>query len=152
MRDRLAKPGVGLWFSAAEARMWAAWTRDFQRTLRPPERGRDGSVDRQDRLAGEVGTAFEKLGGRVMQTGREDLGVEIALHWLNLSPERRDATGVIAPTRALRDEINMVIRQGLLCWQYAQIKSLLPPDWPLSRSLLTPLDCCPLRLSIGPQD
>ena len=108
--------------------MWAAWTCDFQRTLRPPERGRDGGVDWQDRLAGEVGTAFEKLGGRVMQTRREDLGVRTALHWLNLSPERRDATGVIAPTRALRDEINVVIRQGLSCWQYAQIKSLLPSD------------------------
>ena len=65
-------------------------------------------------LAGEVKTAFEKLGDRVMQVEREDLGAETALHWLNLPRHVRDATGVIAPTRALRDEINATIREGLV--------------------------------------
>ena len=65
-------------------------------------------------LAGEVRTAFEKLGDRVVQVEREDLGAETALHWLNLPRHVRDATGVIAPTRALRDEINATIREGLI--------------------------------------
>ena len=65
-------------------------------------------------LAGDVKTAFAKLGDRVMQVERDDLGIETALHWLNLPPELRAATGVIAPTRALRDEINTVIREGLV--------------------------------------
>ena len=65
-------------------------------------------------LAGDVKTAFAKLGDRVMQVEREDLGVETALHWLNLPPEQRAAAGVIAPTRALRDEINATIRKGLV--------------------------------------
>ena len=65
-------------------------------------------------LAGEIGTAFAKLGDRVMQTDREGLGAETALHWLNLAPQQRAATGVIAPTRVLRDEINATIREGLV--------------------------------------
>ena len=65
-------------------------------------------------LAGEVRTAFAKLGGQVMQVERGDVGVETALHWLNLPPEVRAATGVIAPTRVLRDEINVTIREGLV--------------------------------------
>ena len=50
-------------------------------------------------LAGEVKTAFAKLGDRVMQVERVDLGVETALHWLNLPSRERDSTGVIAPLR-----------------------------------------------------
>ncbi len=65
-------------------------------------------------LTGEIRTAFAKLGDRVMQTDRENLGVETALHWLNLAPQARVGTGVIAPTRALRDEINATIREGLV--------------------------------------
>ena len=57
-------------------------------------------------LAGEVRTAFEKLGERIAQVERKDIGAEAAERWLSLSPEQRSATGVIAPTRALRDEIN----------------------------------------------
>ena len=65
-------------------------------------------------LAGEVRTAFEKLGNRIAQVGREDIGKETAERWLSLSPEERAATGVIAPTRALRDEINETIRAQLV--------------------------------------
>ena len=65
-------------------------------------------------LAGEVRTAFEKLGDRVAQVEREDIGGEAAERWLSLSPEERVATGVIAPTRALRDEINETIRAQLI--------------------------------------
>ena len=65
-------------------------------------------------LAGEVRTAFEKLGDRIAQVEREDIGKEAAERWLSLSPEERAATGVIAPTRALRDEINDTIRAQLI--------------------------------------
>ena len=65
-------------------------------------------------LAGDVKTAFAKPGDRVMQVERDDLGVETALHWLNLPPDQRTNAGVIAPTRALRDEINTTIREGLV--------------------------------------
>ena len=56
-------------------------------------------------LAGEVRAAFDKLGERIVQVERGDIGVEAAERWLSLSPEERTAAGVIAPTRALRDEI-----------------------------------------------
>ena len=65
-------------------------------------------------LAGEVRIAFEKLGDRIAQVEREDIGKEAAERWLSLSPEERAATGVIAPTRALRDEINETIRTQLI--------------------------------------
>ena len=65
-------------------------------------------------LAGEVRTAFEKLGDRIAQVERENIGKEAAERWLSLSPEERAATGVIAPTRALRDEINDTIRAQLV--------------------------------------
>ncbi len=65
-------------------------------------------------LAGEVKTAFEKLGDRIVQVEREDIGAETADQWLSLSVEERAAAGVIAPTRALRDEINTRIRENLI--------------------------------------
>ncbi len=65
-------------------------------------------------LAGEVRTAFEKLGDRVVQMDRGQLGLEAAERWLKLSPEQRAGAGVIAPTRALRDEINTRIRENLI--------------------------------------
>ena len=65
-------------------------------------------------LAGEVRTAFEKLGNRIAQVDREDIGKETAERWLSLCTEERAATGVIAPTRALRDEINETIRTQLI--------------------------------------
>ncbi|MDE0374008.1 MAG: hypothetical protein OXI73_15900, partial [Rhodospirillales bacterium] len=65
-------------------------------------------------LAGEVRTAFEKLGGHVAQVERNQLGTDAAARWLQLSPEQRAAVGVIAPTRALRDAINDTIRAQLV--------------------------------------
>ena len=65
-------------------------------------------------LSGEVRTAFEKLGDRVVQVEREDIGIDAAERWLSLSQEQRKRTGVIAPTRALRDEINTRIRETLV--------------------------------------
>ena len=65
-------------------------------------------------LTGDVRAAFAKLGGSIRQVEREDLGSETARQWLDLVPGQRERTGVIAPTRALRDEINATIREGLV--------------------------------------
>ena len=65
-------------------------------------------------LTGDVKGAFARLGDNIRQVEYGDLGAETARHWLNLPHEQRAATGVIAPTRALRDEINATIRAGLV--------------------------------------
>ncbi|MCY4003577.1 MAG: AAA family ATPase, partial [Rhodospirillales bacterium] len=65
-------------------------------------------------LAGEVKTAFARLGRHIAQVEKNELGTEAAARWLQLSPEQRASTGVIAPTRALRDTINDTIRGQLL--------------------------------------
>ena len=65
-------------------------------------------------LAGDVKTAFQMLGNRVSEVTRDDLGVDVAERWLECSPDERERTGVIAPTRALRDEINERIRARLI--------------------------------------
>ena len=65
-------------------------------------------------LTGDVKGAFARLGDNIRQVEYGDLGTETARQWLNLPHEQRAATGVIAPTRALRDEINATIREGLV--------------------------------------
>ena len=65
-------------------------------------------------LAGEVKTAFEKLGDRVSEVPKSERGIEVASRWRKGSSAERQTTGVIAPTRALRDEINETIRDRLI--------------------------------------
>ena len=65
-------------------------------------------------LAGDVKGAFSKLGGNVRQVGHGEIGTETARRWLDLPPGERERTGVIAPTRALRDTVNATIREGLV--------------------------------------
>ncbi len=65
-------------------------------------------------LTGDVKTAFAKLGDDIRQIEYGNLGTETARHWLNLPPGVRERTGVIAPTRALRDGINATICKGLV--------------------------------------
>ena len=65
-------------------------------------------------LAGEVKTAFAKLGGHIAQVDRAELGADAASRWLQLAPDQRAAAGVTAPTRALRDKINAEIRAHLV--------------------------------------
>ncbi|MCY3788441.1 MAG: hypothetical protein OXH63_06595, partial [Gemmatimonadetes bacterium] len=65
-------------------------------------------------LAGEVKAAFTKLGKHIAQVDKDALGAHAAARWLQLAPEQRTATGVTAPTRALRDTINETIRAQLL--------------------------------------
>ena len=65
-------------------------------------------------LTDDVKTAFAKLDENIQQVEYGDLGIETASQWLDLPPGKRERTGVIAPTRALRDEINATIRTGLV--------------------------------------
>ena len=65
-------------------------------------------------LAGEVKTAFAKLGGSIAQVDRDAIGALAAARWLDLSPEQRASTGVVAPTQVLRDSINDTIRDQLV--------------------------------------
>jgi len=65
-------------------------------------------------LAGEVQTAFARLGGNIAQVDRDELGAHAAARWLELPPKQRATTGVTAPTRALRDAINDTIRTQLV--------------------------------------
>ncbi len=65
-------------------------------------------------LTGDVRGAFAKLGDNIRQVEYGELGAETARRWLDLPPQEREATGVIAPTRALRDSINATIRDGLV--------------------------------------
>ena len=65
-------------------------------------------------LAGEVKTAFARLGNNIVQVDGDQIGPDAAERWLKLSPKERATTEVIAPTRALRDEINAAIRERLI--------------------------------------
>ena len=58
--------------------------------------------------------AFAKLGDNIRQVEYGELGAGTARYWLGLSPEQRAMIGVIAPTRALRDDINATTREGLV--------------------------------------
>ena len=64
-------------------------------------------------LAGEIGKAFDKLGGRVAEVKPDNLSGAAAARWLKLSPQERENTGLMAPSHALRGEINAHIRERL---------------------------------------
>jgi len=64
--------------------------------------------------AGDVKTAFAKLGSNVLEIGeREQLHKVVAEAWLSLPPERRRETGLMVPSNTLREAVNMDIRDGL---------------------------------------
>ena len=67
----------------------------------------------QSTLEGEIKAAFKKLGDNVTEIEREKLADEAAQRWVALSHGERENCGVIAPTRALRDSINRIIRNEL---------------------------------------
>ena len=64
-------------------------------------------------LAGEIGKAFEKLGGNVAEVRPDNIAGAVAARWLRLSPEERERTGVMAPSHELREGINAHIRERL---------------------------------------
>ena len=62
---------------------------------------------------GEAGAALTRLASRVTEHRVEDLGAEAARSWLALGARDREACAVLAPTHAVRREINAAIREGL---------------------------------------
>ena len=64
-------------------------------------------------LAGEIGRAFGKLGDRVAEVNPDNLAGAAAARWLKLSAHERENTGLMAPSHALRTEINGHIRERL---------------------------------------
>ncbi len=64
-------------------------------------------------LAGDITRAFEKLGGRVAEANPDNLAGAAAARWLKLSDRERENTGLMAPSHALRREINGYIRERL---------------------------------------
>ena len=64
-------------------------------------------------LKGDIGRAFEKLGGNVAEVKPDNIAGAVAARWLRLDAEARENTGVMAPSHELRQAINGHIRERL---------------------------------------
>ena len=64
-------------------------------------------------LAGNIEKAFEKLGLNIAEVKADNIAGAVAARWLRLSPEKREKTGVMAPSHELRKDINGHIRERL---------------------------------------
>ena len=64
-------------------------------------------------LAGDIARAFEKLGDNVAEVNPDNLAGAAAARWLALAPEARERTGLMAPSHALREGINGIVRERL---------------------------------------
>ncbi|MCE2519850.1 MAG: relaxase domain-containing protein, partial [Alphaproteobacteria bacterium] len=62
---------------------------------------------------GEVRESVTRLDNRVFEMKVEDLGAEAARRWLALPVEERARTALLAPTHAIRRDINERVREGL---------------------------------------
>ena len=65
-------------------------------------------------LAGDVRRAFEKLGSNVAEVKPDNLAGAAAARWLALPPEARAKSGLMAPSHAIREEINAIVRERLV--------------------------------------
>ena len=65
-------------------------------------------------LAGDIHRAFEKLGGNVAEVKADNLAGAAAARWLALSAGERQTTGLMAPSHALRERINAIVRERLI--------------------------------------
>ena len=90
------------------AGMTTAAMHDIQRQRTPELRAAVQAV-----LAGDPGEAVELLGSSVHEVAHEELGESAARAWLALDPATRDDTLLVAPTHALREEINRTVREAL---------------------------------------
>ena len=64
-------------------------------------------------LKGDIKRAFERLGSNVAEVKADNIAGAVAARWLRLDPDGRERTGVMAPSHALRQEINGHIRARL---------------------------------------
>ena len=90
------------------AGMPTATMKDIQRQRTPELRAAVQAV-----LAGDPGEAVALLGSSVHEVAHEELGESAARAWLALDPATRDNTLLVAPTHALREEINRTVRDAL---------------------------------------
>ncbi len=65
-------------------------------------------------LSGDVRRAFEKLGSNVAEVKPDNLAGGAAARWLGLSPEARANAGLMAPSHAIREKINAIVRERLV--------------------------------------
>ena len=65
-------------------------------------------------LKGDIQKAFEKLGSNVAEVEPDNLAGAAAARWLKLSPQERENTGLMAPSHALREKINAIVRERLI--------------------------------------
>ncbi|MCY3824189.1 MAG: conjugative relaxase [Nitrospinae bacterium] len=65
-------------------------------------------------LAGDVRRAFEKLGSNVAEVKPDNLAGAAAARWLALPPEARANAGLMAPSHAIREKINAIVRERLV--------------------------------------
>ncbi len=65
-------------------------------------------------LDGGVKRTFEKLGSNVTEVKADNPAGAAAARWLALSPEERARAGLMAPSHALREGINAIVRERLV--------------------------------------
>ena len=65
-------------------------------------------------LGGNIKKGFEKLGSNVAEVQSDNLAGAAAARWLKLSPQERENAGLMAPSHALREQINGIVRERLV--------------------------------------
>ena len=107
------RPGFDITFSAPKSVSLAALlpTAQHPRGDRTVLRCHDEAVNAV--LAGDPGEAVELLGGSVHEAPFEELAEKAAEAWLELGPEAREGTLLVAPTHELRAGINAAVREAL---------------------------------------
>ena len=65
-------------------------------------------------LGGDIKKAFKKLGSNIAEVKPDNLAGAAAARWLKLSPKERENAGLMAPSHALRQEINTIVRDRLI--------------------------------------
>ena len=78
------------------------------------QRDQDLKAAVESTLSGDVKSAFEKLGSNVAEVKPDNLAGAAAARWLALSPEARANAGLMAPSHAIREKINAIVRERLV--------------------------------------
>ena len=86
-------------------------------TARIDEILRQRDPDLQDAVVavreGKPAEVMDRLGDNVHEAEADEFGETAARLWLSLYPQARARTAILAPTHALREEINEAVREGL---------------------------------------
>ncbi len=67
----------------------------------------------EEMIEGDPGEALERLGSNLQELPAEEIAHMAARLWLRLSPEAREGTALLVPTRARRAEVEDAVREGL---------------------------------------